>query len=157
MCLMSSCNRETGMPLQHAEGCRFKTPEALAQSLALSIKTEDFTCANSYLPGMASVFGMQSTNENDTAVADFGNKAEHVLVKALKEEIMQLRQNIAQKGGDIAQIKLKNMSQKEENGVTHITMYLSAGKLDFTLQPVGLFNNEGNWCLLGSRFTVGYQ
>ena len=143
--------------MQHTADCKYKTPEALAQSIALSLRDEDYTCTNNYLPGMADVFQMESTNEADTAVATFGTKADHLLVAALKRELTDIRGQVAANGGDITKLKLLEVTQSEKQAVTHIIMRLSAGKQQFTLQPVGLFNNEGNWYILGSKFTVVFE
>lgn len=148
---------QSGMPLAHSADCKFKTPDALAQSIALCLKQEDFTCANAYLPGLSSVFGVQSTNPNDSAAANFGEKAEHLLVTAFKKEIVRLREGVAQQGGDIAVLKLLKVTQSEKEGITHMVMELQAGSLAFTLKPVGLFNNEGSWYLLGARFTASWD
>ncbi|CAN5143043.1 hypothetical protein BH09BAC1_BH09BAC1_07390 [soil metagenome] len=140
---LASCNNETGLPLQHAADCRFSTPEALATSIALCLRDADFTCASSYMPGMGNINGQP--------------QAEHLLVTAFKDEIANLRTQITQRGGDLTKLKLLEVTQNDQDVVLKITMHLKAGKLRFTMQPVGLFQSEGSWFLLGSGFEVGWE
>ena len=35
-------------------------------------------------------------------------------------------------------------------------MHLKAGKQEFTVKPVGLFQSEGNWYILGAKLQVGW-
>lgn len=150
-----SCDK--GLPLQHAADCKFTTTEALAQSLALSLRDADFTCAQNYLPGISNVLTMKSSNEGDADLDNFGEKADHILVKALKNEITKLRDEISTKGGDISKLKLLSVSESTEQAVVKLTMHLQAGSVKFTIKPVGLFNSEGSWYLLGSRFTTAFE
>lgn len=150
--VLSFASCKEGLPLQHTANCKFKTPEALAQSVALCLRDEDFTCAQHYLPGVGNMLNMKDVNSSDST--DFGTKADHLLVAALKKEIGRLRTVIAEKGGDLTKLKLKEVTQTEKDAILKIVMHLSAGKLDFTMEPVGLFNSEGSWFMLGSRFTT---
>ena len=151
----TSCNN--GLPLQHAADCKFKTTEALAQSLALCLRDADFTCAQNYLPGISNVLTMKSTNEGDGDLDNFGDKADHILVKALKDEITKLRDEITAKGGDVSKLKLLSVTESMDQSVVKLTMHLQAGSIKFTIKPVGLFNSEGSWYLLGSRFTTTFE
>ncbi len=129
----------------------------MAQSIALCLKDEDYTCAQSYLPGISNVLKVTSTNEDDTDVNAFGDKADHLLVKALKEEISSLRAKIAEKGGDLTKLKLIEVIETQNEAILKIEMHLTAGSLKFTMVPVGLFNSEGSWYMLGSRFTTTFE
>lgn len=153
--IFASCN--SGLPLQHATDCRFATTEALAQSLALSLRDADFSCAQNYLPGISNVLTMKSTNDGDADLDNFGEKADHILVKALKDEITKLRDEITAKGGDISKLKLLSIDETLDQAVVKLTMHLQAGNVKFTLKPVGLFNSEGSWYLLGARFTTSFE
>lgn len=159
MFLLSSCKskaEDKGLALQHTADCKYKTPEALSQSLALCLRDADFTCANQYLPGVGDVLGIESTNTNDTAAQEFGAKAEHMLVTALKKEIITLREEITAKGGDISKLQLMQVTQNDKDVVLQIVLHLKATPIEFTMKPVGLFQNEANWYLLGSKFEVVY-
>lgn len=151
----ASCNN--GLPLQHAADCKFKTTEALAQSLALCLRDADYSCAQNYLPGISNVLTMKSTNEGDADLDNFGEKADHILVKALKDEIVKLRDEITAKGGDVSKLKLLSVDETTEQAVVKLTMHLQAGNVNFTMKPVGLFKSEGSWYLLGSRFTTSFE
>lgn len=153
--LFASCKE--GLPLQHSPDCKFTSPKALAQSIALCLKDDDYTCAQSYLPGIGNVLKVQSTNEDDTDVDHFGEQADHLLVKAFKEEITNIRKEVAEKGGDITKLKLLEVSEKQNEAILKIEMHLEAGSVAFTIKPVGLFNSEGNWYILGSRFTTTFE
>lgn len=155
MFCFASC-KDSGLPLQHAANCVYKTPEQLAQSLALCLRDEDYNCAQNYLPGVGNVLKLKATTEGaDTA--NFGAKADHLLVVALKKDIASLRAEIVAKGGDLAKLKLEKTTQTEKDAILKMVMYLSAGKLKFTMEPVGLFNSEGSWYILGSRFTTTFE
>jgi len=147
---LGSCGSK-GLPLAHSPNCQFKTPEALAQSLALAIRDADFECANGYLPGMGAVLGIESTNTDDADAQQFGQKADHILVKALKEEITKLRTQVTEKGGDLTKLKLLEVTQNDREAVLQITLHLKASKQAFTVKPVGLFQSEGNWYILGAK------
>jgi hypothetical protein len=150
----ASCDK--GLPLQHAANCVYNTPEELAQSLALCLRDEDFNCAVNYLPGVGNILNLKDdVKSGDTT--DFGAKADHLLVVALKKEISNLRAEITAKGGDLSKLKLERTTQTENDAILKMVMYLSAGNLKFTMEPVGLFNSEGSWRILGSRFTTTFE
>lgn len=148
--LFASCS-EKSVPLAHPADCRFATPEALAQSFALCLRDADFTCANNYLPGIGNILKSPA----DTTNNDFGNKADNLLVGALKKEVEKIREDITEKGGELAKLSLQKVTQTESGAVLKMTMHLKAGSLAFTLQPTGLFQNEGSWCFLGTNFEMG--
>jgi len=152
--LLASC--EGNLPLQHAPNCKYNTPEQLAQSLALCLRDEDYNCAQNYLPGVGHILKMKAPNEGGDTT-DVGAKADHLLVVALKKEIASLRAEIVAKGGDLTKLKLEKTTQTESDAVLKMVMYLSAGNLEFTMEPVGLFNSEGSWYMLGARFTTTFE
>lgn len=152
VCFAFAACTDTGMPLTHTNDCRFATPEALAQSFALCLRDADYTCAKSYLPGIGNILKSPA----DTTNTNFGNKADDLLLGALKNEVESIRKEVGSKGGDMSQLQLQEVTQNQNGAVLRLVMHFNAGPLAFSLSPAGLFQNEGSWCFLGTKFTPNF-